>query len=90
MAPSKGVLFLINQVFSKPKQQRKYSGNTAPRPNRIPQIFPKKVTELHTIKKGASPFHFVGFTESFGQMSNKYKGLGKRDPDPNPFLVLVL
>jgi hypothetical protein len=51
---------------------------------------PKKYTKLHTIKKGEAPFHFVGFTESFGQMSNKYKGLGKRDPDPNPFLVLGL
>jgi hypothetical protein len=48
--------------------------------NRIPQIFPKKVTELHTIKKGASPFHSVGFTEYLGQ---KERGEGK-SPKPQP------
>ena len=51
---------------------------------------PKKYTKVHTTKKGASPFHFVGFTEYLEQMSKQYKGLGKTDPDPNPFLVLGL
>ena len=51
---------------------------------------PKKYTKVHTTKKGASPFHFVGFTEYLEQMSKQYKGLGKSDSDRDTFLVLRL
>jgi hypothetical protein len=54
--------------------------------NRIPQIFPKKATELHTIKKGASPF----FQDGKEWVSNQYTRAGGIIPNPNPFLVLGL
>jgi hypothetical protein len=65
----------------------KIQGRSSPK---FHTFHPKKYTKVHTTKKGASPFHFVGFTEYLEQMSKQYKGLGKTDPDPNPFLVLGL
>jgi hypothetical protein len=73
-----------------PKKGDEYRDNTGKEFPKIPHISPKKVHKSTHYKKGVSPFHFVGFTEYLEQMSKQYKGLGKTDPDPNPFLVLGL